>query len=757
VTTPFNALVAALHDAASYNAAAEAPPEAVVWCDLNCDFLPLLPALRERLPELLTYGNFDLVTRTGPAIWLRAAAVAAVPSITRTEGKTPIIYVPGVGRETLKGAEDCPTLLQPLVWLTVAGNLFGHVNGKDWTLRGFLAADRGSLKLTIADDTATRIALSHCALRFCARPVEELRGKRWDADQLNVLLAPDLAADMLDWIDGAFTNAADPGRFAAFANIAVRELNFDPRKLSRQDATKRLAKREGRWADVWARFSASTGFIGVVGLLGVEEPETLFALEDSYPKVNARAEIKLREKLAGMAEMSIDIARTQIRALEKEHSPRRKSVWAARGEAPLAKALEHLAVVADGKALSSHNGNALAEAYVADGSQVDWAAMCALSAAPRELDRVAVSAALRAVYLPWVGEGALTLQELVRCGKVTLASIPVSPTDATTILFVDGFRMDLARELVRYLEAEGLKIKLNWSWSGFPTVTATCKPMVSPVGYALTGPANTTDVLPVTRDGKPATKPVLFKLMQAEGWDTDNALFPTSKLWAETGRFDEEGHALGSRLAERLSSGIRDAADRIVQLVRNGRNVHVVTDHGWLLMPGGLPPAALDAGLVEANGKRTRCAMVKKKATTSYLQVPWSWNPEVQIAAATGARSFFASYEYAHGGISPQECVLPVLEITAGDMQREVSISVANWEGLRLRVEVAGGADLHVDLRLGPETSGPTLIKSGRVLDEKGRTSFLIGDDHERKVACLVVLGDDDRVLAHRVLTIGGD
>ena len=137
-----------------------------------------------------------------------------------SDDSVPIIYLPGVGRDVLKGAEDCPQLLQPLVWFTVAGNLFGHVNGKDWTLRGFLAADRGALRLNIADDAATRMALSHAAARFCIRPVEELRNRRWDADAFNVLLAPDLAADMLDWMNGIFTEKADAGRFAAFANIA---------------------------------------------------------------------------------------------------------------------------------------------------------------------------------------------------------------------------------------------------------------------------------------------------------------------------------------------------------------------------------------------------------------------------------------------------------------------------------------------------------------------------------------------------------
>jgi len=64
------------------------------------------------------------------------------------------------------------------------------VNGKDWNLRGFLSAERGSLKLSFADDAGTQADLSHAALRFCKRPVKELRRKRWDADQLNALLAP---------------------------------------------------------------------------------------------------------------------------------------------------------------------------------------------------------------------------------------------------------------------------------------------------------------------------------------------------------------------------------------------------------------------------------------------------------------------------------------------------------------------------------------------------------------------------------------
>ncbi|MFS2174892.1 BREX-1 system phosphatase PglZ type B [Rhizobium pisi] len=758
MTTPLDALMAALHDAASYNPGAESAPEAILWCDSNGEFSTLIPALRERLPELLTFGDYDPATRTGPAVWLRAVTAGALGTVPLPDDATPILYLPGVGREVLKGAEDCPTLLQPLVWFTVAGNLYGQVNGKDWTLRAFLTSDRGPLKLNIADDAATRIALSHAAVRYCTKPIEELKGKRWDADALNALLAPDIAADMLDWMDGAFDATADPARFTAFASIAEKQLRFDPRKLSAQDAAKRLAQREGKWAEVWSRFAAMTGYGGVVGLLGAEEPATLFENHEAYPKQNLKGENELRDSLSKLESLSAPDARSRILELEGQHAWRRETVWAKRGEAPLAQALSFLAEVAKAKALPAHDGDALAESYVDSGAGVDSAAMQALAAAPRDVDRNVVSVALRAIYLPWLEEGANALQELIRTGGVKLAKPEATKSTATTILFVDGLRMDLAQELARLLGSEGLNVALSWQWSGFPTVTATCKALVSPVASLLDGPSTTSDVLPVNSDGKLATKPVLYKLLEEQGWETGNSLLADSRLWTEAGRFDEDGHALGARLAGQLAAGIRDVSDCVLQLVRSGRSVRIVTDHGWLLMPGGLPKAALEPGLAEPQGKRTRCAMVKAKAQTSYLQIPWTWNHEVFVATATGAHSFFAGQEYAHGGVSPQECILPVLDVTASGVQkRDVADVKTRWEGLRLRVEVPGATDLHVDLRLGPETSGPSLIKGGRVLDDKGKTSFLVGDDNEGQTACLVLVDDDGRILAHRVLRVGGE
>jgi hypothetical protein len=72
---------------------AEAPPEAILWCDPGCEFRPVLPLLRGRLPNLLCLGAYDPATRTGPALWLRAAAGRHLPGLEWPEDEPAIIYL----------------------------------------------------------------------------------------------------------------------------------------------------------------------------------------------------------------------------------------------------------------------------------------------------------------------------------------------------------------------------------------------------------------------------------------------------------------------------------------------------------------------------------------------------------------------------------------------------------------------------------------------------------------------------------------
>lgn len=758
MTTPLDTLTDALLACRRFLDGAEAPPEAILWCDPGREFAALIPALRGRLPQLLTLGDYDAATRTGPAIWLRAAAGRHLPGVEWPADQPPMIWMPGVGREVLRGAEDCDKALQPLVWYAVAGAFFG-AKGRDWTLRRFLTSQDAAVRLDVPEDAATRTALGRAAARLFDEPLAALRGTRWDAAALDSLLAPDPVQDMLRWMDGTLTETADAERFTAFAARAVKDFSFDPRTKSRQDAAARLGRRERAWAGVWERFEDAGGsYEGVVKLLRAEEPQDLLADLSAYPRVNETREAELRRDLAALSSMAPSAAADRLRTLDKAHAWRRATLWARRGEAPLALALRHLAAIADVPALPAHDGDAMARAYFETGWQADAAALHALDIARHGEDRDAVVAALRAVYLPWLDHGAATLQALAAAGKVAFATpkAPNAPPQDAVLLFVDGLRMDLAQELAEQLRARGANVELDWIWSGFPTVTATCKALATPVAASMkAGPAS--EMLPATADGKSVKKPVLLKALEAGGWSTSETLLADGPVWRECGRFDEEGHALGARLAERTRDGLRDVVEIAMRLAAQGRRVRVVTDHGWLLMPGGLEQAMLDSGLAEPDGKRTRVAALKPGAPTSYTRLPWTWDPAVSLAVATGARAFFAGQEYAHGGVSPQECVLPVLDIRAeGGAARQVVIN-ARWQRLRLKVEVAGGAGLMFDVRLGSDTSGPSVLKGGaRQLDDLGQVGVLISEDHLDKQVCLVVHppGKPHEVLAKRVDTI---
>jgi len=156
-------------------------------------------------------------------------------------------------------------------------------------------------------------------------------------------------------------------------------------------------------AKVWDRFEDRDGaYEGVVKLLRDETPQDIFIGREAYPSVNTAWEHELRSALLAVASAAPEKAAATLGELEERHGWRRETVWARRGEAHLAQALEHLAIVARTPPLPSHNAQALADAYLAEGWKADWAAMRALDIARTGADRDGVTAALRAVYLPWV-------------------------------------------------------------------------------------------------------------------------------------------------------------------------------------------------------------------------------------------------------------------------------------------------------------------------------------------------------------------
>lgn len=146
----------------------------------------------------------------------------------------------------------------------------------------------------------------------------------------------------------------------------------------------------------------------------------------------------------------------------------------------------------------------------------------------------------------------------------------------------------------------------------------------------------------------------------------------TGRAWTEFGAIDRYGHDHGWKIAQHAVDELAGLAERIDALLRHGwQRVVVVTDHGWLLLPGGLPKAELPQHLTHK--RKGRCAVLKEGAVTDQQTVPWHWDSNVRIAVASGIRCYEAGQEYEHGGLSPQECVTPRITVTApGGHQTEI-------------------------------------------------------------------------------------
>jgi len=72
----------------------------------------------------------------------------------------------------------------------------------------------------------------------------------------------------------------------------------------------------------------------------------------------------------------------------------------------------------------------------------------------------------------------------------------------------------------------------------------------------------------------------------------------------------------------------------------------------------------------------------------------------VRIVSPPGIACFRAGERYTHGGVSPQECVVPDLIVERGVETSFASIQSVQWRGMRCKVRVeTNDPGLQIDLR----------------------------------------------------------
>ncbi len=757
-----------------YDAGSQEAPVAILWTDPERVWAPLLPTLKQEIPELFELGEYDPERKRGPVIWLKTILAGFLPEVCDSDAP-PVFYLPGISRFQLRNAAQCPAEIVALCELLYRGVSFVQTSGRDWTLEAFFVAENG-LGLEMAQDERSRLALAQCLETLAGTPLERLRGKRMKASDFDSLVVSDTPRDFLTWIGAGESSRSSwsAERWQAFRSRCRDDYGMDPEETTPLLAAEKLGLRKTReWQDLWQRYRQSPAlYRGVPERLEQARPSGQLFLDDEaepWPQENRGREDDLRKALNALAEQDAEAARISVKNLEDTHGLRRSWVWAQLGEAPLALALAALAnlaekarVIPDFRDLQSS-----AEWYAASGHKVDGAVMKALAETLSNADQEAVTAAIRAIYAPWLQAAALHFAKLAEGGYP--APEPLEIKEGECLLFVDGLRLDLGQRLHEDLLNSDYEVAFSTRLAALPTVTATAKAALPPIAESLMGRAVSASFYPQVVDGKTDGNELsharFLKILKSHGLQflRGQDLAPESpqaRAWCEVGSIDKSGHDLQQDLPRQVAGEMGQILEKVAALFKAGwKEVTLATDHGWLMMPGGLEKTSLPAFLTES--RWSRCAAIKGNSVPETPVVPWHWNGAEHVAVAPGATSFRGGLCYSHGGVSHQECVLPVIRVRwphgLPDGSIQIIIEKVVWRRQRCRVTISGqtpGFSLCLRTRESDSESAVTQVKE---IEADGEVSVLLEDaDLAGDELFLVVLSSAGAVVASQRTRVGG-
>ena len=766
----YDKVIQALKQAEQHNSNIMVKPEVILWPDPELQWTEVMPVLQTDFPQLLIYGPYDPSKKQGPSIWLKCMIAKTLPDANWDEDVTPIIYLPGVAKNDLRNVENAGLEFQPLLEYQYTGTLFTQDNGKEWSILAFVENPNNGLGLKVLKDTATKEALKK-ALPTIFQDDEILQGKTIiDAEYLNNQLFPDIIPNILKWMckGDSFLQSIDPGKREVFASLCQSQYDFAPDYRNIKAIAEKLGSQRNAWKYVWQMYStAPKRYPEIEALLRLAKPDDLgsgmFAFpEESWPQVNEAKEEELRKAFLKASKLQPKEALALLKVLEQNHQARRNWVWFEVGQAQLANALQYLIVMA-AQATASFPSSSIDELrgyYVSDGYLADQTMRKALAAVKTEQDKGLIKTLIKCIYQPWLELVTKKFQELVAKDASIFTSQTASVETESFVLFVDAFRFELAQEFCTRLLKFKYQVTLGTNWSAIPTVTPTAKPNVSPMATAVCETSDIKDFRPQLKLGKDlqtlAFRESLvtyrFKYI-ANGIDLNFE----EQCWQEIGDIDTKGHEEQSNMVKRIEELFEQVQEVIDHALNQGvKRIKIVTDHGWLLLPGGLPKTQLYEGLTET--RWGRCALIKEGAKTELMHLPWRWNPSIFIAYAPGITFFRANEEFAHGGISLHECLVPTIfiENPAGS-KVNAKIKDVKWVNLKCAVLTEGaneGFTIDIRTKYNDETTSIVESKNRSVSENKG--SVMVNDDHESQAAIIVLLDETGRILDKKLTTVGG-
>ena len=128
----------------------------------------------------------------------------------------------------------------------------------------------------------------------------------------------------------------------------------------------------------------------------------------------------------------------------------------------------------------------------------------------------------------------------------------------------------------------------------------------------------------------------------------------------------EEVDHIGHGSADALVRHLHLEVERIARLVRKLHRwtypeVHVITDHGFILLDQDNLPDEVACNTEWCRVKKERFALVPAEADLPVASLPFDWDSSLRVALPPGLAFFKAEKSFSHGGAALQELVIPHL------------------------------------------------------------------------------------------------
>ncbi len=765
----YDKVIYALKQAEQHNSSIMVKPEVILWPDPENQWSEVIPVMQENLPQLISYGKYIPGKKQGPSIWIKCMVARVIPEAIWDEEVTPIIYLPGVSKNDLRNVEEARLEFQPLLEYQYTGTMFVQENGKEWTILAFIENAASGLGLRVAKDGATKDALKK-ALPRIFNDKEILQGKTLiDSEFLNNQLFPDIIHNILKWmcIGDSFLESMDPARKDVFINICKTQYEFTPDHKNIYAITEKLGSQRNQWKYVWQMYAtAPHKYSEIEELLRAAKPkdlgEGLYAFPDeSWPQVNEQKEVDLRDTLEKLSKLSPDQVAARLHELDYKNIKRKNWVWFELGYSPLCGALPFLCKMAEltTESFPSLSINDLKEYYISQGYLADQSMRKAMAMVKADKDKTILKSIIQLIYKPWLELLTKKFQGLVEKDASIFTSQIATTESESFVLFVDAFRFELAKEFVDRLLKLNCQVTLAASWSAIPTVTPTAKPNVSPMATDISLSSGINEFRPQLKSGKDLQTAAFKESLKTFDFNmvkTGDSMTQEKKYWLEIGDIDTKGHEEQAGMVKRIDE-LFDYVQEVIDAAfeKGVKRIKIVTDHGWLLLPGGLPKTQLNEGLTET--RWGRCALIKEGAKSDLLHLPWRWNPSTFIAYSPGISFFKANQEYAHGGISIQECLLPVLIVENSlDIGLAPKFTNIKWVNLKCAIEcenIGDGYTVDIRTKFSDENTSIVISRNKGIVDNKG--SLMVSDDAESQAATVVLLDDKGRIRDKQATTVG--